>query len=136
LVAAAFLGYTLKSGHRTGTVNHKNWNTHDNRLENLEIIPMRENVVHGKGRYPKTSKYTGVSLDKNRKNLKWLAHIQYNGKNYHLGRFLTEEEASAVYQQNLADINNGVFKHPSLDPNAKPYRGGRKRRSEQVNNQK
>lgn len=133
LVGAAFLGYVLKSGHNKGTINHKNWNTHDNRLENLEIIPMRDNVVHGKLRHQKTSQYVGVSLDKARKKLKWLAHIQYKGKNYHLGRFETEEEASACYQQNLEDIRNGAFKHPSLVEGYKPRPGGRKPRNKQKN---
>lgn len=133
LVAAAFLGYVLKSGHNNGSVNHKDWNTFNNRLDNLEIIPMRENCIHGKSRWRKTSKYVGVSWDKKRGG-RWLVHIQYQGKNYHLGYFTDEDEAGKVYQKNLADIRNGCFWHPSFEADYNPYRGGRNRRSEQKNN--
>lgn len=136
LVAVAFLDHPLGVGHNNGTVNHKDWNTHNSRLDNLEIISMRDNCIHGKKRGPKTSQYVGVSLDRGRKREKWLCHIQYKGKNYHLGRFDNEEDAAACYQKNLQDINNGCFWHASFEPNYIPRAGGRKRRNGQVNNQK
>lgn len=98
LVARAFLnhkpcGFEL-------VINHINLNKLDNRIENLEIVTARENLnqKHRKS----SSKYTGVSWSKT--SNKWLAYIHINGKQKHLGYFISEIEASNAYQNELKQI--------------------------------
>jgi hypothetical protein len=98
VIALTFLNHTI-SGHKI-VVDHINHNKLDNRLENLQLITNRENC--SKDVKNKTSKYTGVSWDSNRK--KWQVGIKINGKRYALGRFNCEEEASQVYKNKLKEI--------------------------------
>lgn len=98
LVAESFLNH--KPCGKTIVVNHKNFIRSDNRLENLEIVTMREN---GNQKHLKsTSKYTGVSWDPF--NNKWKAQIYINKKTKNLGRFSTEEEAYSSYLNALNRI--------------------------------
>jgi hypothetical protein len=98
LVAITFLNH--KPNGRILVVNHKNFNKQDNRVENLEIVTMRENS--NKKHLPSSSKYVGVSWKK--ENKKWMASIDINGKRKHLGYFNCELEASNAYQQQLNQI--------------------------------
>jgi len=99
LVAMAFLGY--KQNGNTLVINHKNFKRFDNRLENLEIVTMRENG--NKKHINSTSKFTGVCWDKSRN--KWKSSIHIKGKSKHLGRFNTEIEAHESYKKALLKIN-------------------------------
>lgn len=91
-------------------------NPSDNRLGNLQAITQRENVSKNRlQRFKKTSKYIGVSFDKNKpeQQKRWKAHIHYNKKSRSLGRYKTEDEAAAVYQNALHDLlTTGVFIRP------------------------
>jgi group I intron endonuclease len=49
-----------------------------------------------------SSRYVGVSYDK--KNKKWAASIQWNGKRLHLGRFNTELEAALAYNAKALEL--------------------------------
>jgi hypothetical protein len=98
LMAIAFLGH--KPCGLKLVVDHINNNPLDNRLENLQIITNRENA--SKDRKNGTSKYTGVSWDKERN--KWTVRFKINGKNLFLGYFLNEEEASEVYNNKLKEL--------------------------------
>ena len=60
LVAEAFLNHT-PDGY-TLVVNHKDFNTENNRVENLELVTQRENVSHRQNNG--SSKHTGVSWNK------------------------------------------------------------------------
>lgn len=92
LVAESFLNH-IPNG-KINVVNHKNFIRTDNRLENLEIITMRENS--NKKHLKTSSQYVGVGLYK--PNNKWIARIYINGKPKHLGYFINELEASQAYQ--------------------------------------
>lgn len=98
LVAEAFLNHIPKG--MKLVVNHKNFIKTDNKLENLEIVTNRENtnLKHLKS----ASKYVGVTF--HRKNNKWRARIQIEGKLKHLGLFNTEIEASNAYQLKLNSL--------------------------------
>ena len=81
-------------------VNHINFNKQDNRLDNLEIVTNRVNS--NRKHLKSTSKYTGVSFEKDRN--KWLAQIRVDGKIKKLGRFDSELDASNAYQKELKTI--------------------------------
>jgi len=99
LVAIAFLnhkpnGYIL-------VVNHININKLDNNVNNLEIVTARDNT--NKKHLKSTSEYTGVGWHK--RSNKWTSRILINKKQFSLGYFKTEIEASIAYQTRLKEIN-------------------------------
>lgn len=100
LVAESFLNH-VPCGHKL-VVNHINFIKTDNRLKNLEIVTQRENanMKHLKS----TSKYTGVSWDKQSK--KWHSKIYTNNKQKHLGMFANEYDAHLAYQKELEIVNS------------------------------
>jgi len=82
-----------KSDSRKG--DHKNRNTLDNRRGNLRMATNSENLQNSKTPIHNKSGYKGVSWRKN--GQRWIAQIGINGKNHHIGRFHTAEEAYAAY---------------------------------------
>ncbi len=100
LVGMTFLGH-IPDGNNVIIDHKKEGDRLDNRLENLQIITTRENI--SKSRLfsnKKTSKYTGVCLDRK----KWKAAITINKKRLHLGLFDDEYEAHMAYQNKLKEI--------------------------------
>lgn len=102
LMAQAFLNHTTLKGF---VIDHIDGNRTNNTLNNLEIITHRENVSKGFKNFNKTSRYTGVYLD--RKNKKYKSFIRVNGKKLYLGSFNCETKAYLAYQNKLKEINNG-----------------------------
>lgn len=105
LVALAFLGKSDLE------VNHKDKNTKNNKLSNLEYVTKRENISHKFDKTKTSSKRTGVYFNKQAK--KFQACISLAGKNYNLGLFDTEEEAGNEYDRVLAEngITNRYSRH-------------------------
>jgi hypothetical protein len=95
LLAITFLGH-VPNGYKQ-VVDHKNNNSLDNRLENLQIITQRENSTKDKKRDLPTGVY--------RKGSKLRSWIFINGRKKYLGYYQTQEEASAAYQKALIEIN-------------------------------
>ena len=69
--------------------DHINRNKLDNRRENLRICTQQENIWNQGVQKNNTSGYTGVY----KRNNKWCARINVNGKQINLGTFITFEEA-------------------------------------------
>lgn len=101
LVAMAFLNH-IPCGFNL-VVNHKNFIRHDNRLENLEIIPQSENSKYRQKK--KDSDTEGVYWHKRDK--RWSANITINGEYLYLGSSTCEKEASMYYKEALISIDNG-----------------------------
>lgn len=97
LVAMAFLGH--KPNGVKIVVNHKDFNQHNNRLENLELLPQRDNANFKHLKAGCTSRYTGVS----KYSHGWRADISTEGKKKLIGRFKSEYEAHLAYQKELSN---------------------------------
>ena len=94
-------------------IDHKDNDPLNNYYKNLQQITTRKN--NSKDRKNKSSKYTGVFLNKNRYNRGskkcWVAGITTNRIHKHLGYFETEEKASQDYQLELQKLKeNGQYK--------------------------
>lgn len=72
-------------------VNHIDSNKSNNILSNLEWVSSLENNCHGRLKMKTSSKYIGVSYNKNDRAFR--SHIYFNGKNIYLGSFKIEEDA-------------------------------------------
>jgi hypothetical protein len=103
LVAQAFLGH-IPDGTMKIVPDHKDGDKSNNRADNLELITNRENISRHYLTQKKSSKYTGVSWDKNKK--KWQAYITIEGKRKHLGLFENEYDAHLVYKKALNELVN------------------------------
>ena len=91
LVAMCFLNH-IPDGHNL-VVDHKNNNSLDNNLNNLQIVTNRENCLKDRKRVlPR-----GVCFYK--KTGKYKAAIGFQNKVIHLGYYNTPDEASKAYQQ-------------------------------------
>jgi len=113
---------------RGAEVMHKNHDGLDCRKSNLQIVSHSEASQHKRLRENKTSKYKGVSWEKQRQ--KWEAKIYKDGKGYHLGRFDDEEDAAQRYDEKALELygdtaylnfsdNNGT---PAVVNSKMPYR--------------
>ena len=83
-------------------IDHKNGVRTDNRLENLQIVTQRINIL--KDRKRNISNFAGVK--KNKKLNKWTAQMKINKKFIHLGVFENEEDAGKIYEKAIENINN------------------------------
>lgn len=78
-------------------IDHINETKTDNRYLNLRYLSHRENTSRSKKNG--ASKFTGVDLHK--KTQTWRARIYINGKDYCLGYFKKDNDASKAYQDAL-----------------------------------
>jgi hypothetical protein len=79
-------------------IDHKNNIRDDNRIENLQLISPRNNVIR-----QKNQKTIGTTYCK--KERKYMARITINNKSIYLGRFKNLEEANNAYIQALNKVN-------------------------------
>jgi hypothetical protein len=76
-------------------INHKDKNTQNNNIENLEWLSNRENSSHNKIGKNFTSKFIGVSWEETHK--KFRCRIQINGKQESIGESINEIDVAEVY---------------------------------------
>jgi len=85
-------------------IDHTNGNKIDNHIGNLELVTHRENqqnqTKHREGRL------CGCTFCK--REQKWRAQIQINGKNKHLGYFPTEIQAHQAYLDAVGMVEFGT----------------------------
>ena len=84
-------------------VDHLNSNGLDNRKCNLRLCSRSENLGRKRVFIKKTSKFRGISYDKNRD--KWKARIRFNKKQVFIGRFSSENEAAEAYNYKSASLS-------------------------------
>jgi len=114
LIAMAFLNH-IPNGMNL-VIDHINGDKLDNKAVNLQIVTQKQNVQtcfrKDKAGFRKdksgfSSKYRGVYWHKRDK--KWAAQIQINGKLKHLGYFDTEIESHNAYQKNRIIDNSKPY---------------------------
>ena len=76
-------------------IDHINGNKLDNRICNLRLATIKENIANSSSKAGSSSIYKGVSFDSSRG--KWISSIQIDGKTKHIGRFDDEREAAIAY---------------------------------------
>ncbi|SRR6266566_1065670 len=83
-------------------IDHINGNGLDNRIENLRVVTRRQNTQNNRARreYKTSSIFPGVYW--HNKSGRWIPAIFVGNKNYYLGSFESEWEASEAYQKALA----------------------------------
>jgi hypothetical protein len=74
-------------------VDHVDGNCLNNQKSNLRIVTNRQNCMNRHQR--KASKYPGVTWAK--REQRWIAQAQINGKHIHIGSFRSEEDAHDAY---------------------------------------
>lgn len=79
-------------------VDHINHDTLDQMKANLRICTGSQNLANTRVKSNNTSGYKGVSWFKNGKK-KWGAHIRINGRQKHLGVYVTAKEAALAYDR-------------------------------------
>jgi len=89
LVAIAF----IPNPSNKEQVNHKDFNTTNNSIDNLEWVTPRENQTHSRKSKKTSSKYIGVHWNGH----KWISQILINNKKITLGMFNTEIKAYKAY---------------------------------------
>jgi hypothetical protein len=86
-------------------IDHKDQNKTNNHIDNLRWVSQTENQHNTQKRQFCSSKYKGVSWNKNRN--KWVAYVNMD-RRIHLGYFNVEEEAGRAYDayiiKHLADF--------------------------------
>jgi hypothetical protein len=80
-----------------GEVDHEDRNKLNNCRTNLRSATSQQNKFNIGKREGTLSMYKGVTWDQ--RTSRWLAHIRFNGKTKHLGRFDCEKTAARKYNQ-------------------------------------
>ena len=103
LVAQYFLGNYSEDL----SVNHKNFNKSDNRIENLEMMTYSENALDFILKVKKEKSYSNIlGVGYHSQLGKWTTRVNKNGKRVSLGTYSTKEEAEKV----IVDFQNGIHK--------------------------
>lgn len=124
IVAESFLNYNKKSNK---VVDHIDWNTFNNTVENLQLILKTE--YNKKQRYNEQRKDGVMHV---RAINKWMATFTYENESIFLGSFDTEKQAleaiESKFKKKHVLIKKGVYFHPysnkyraiqSIDENSK-----------------
>ncbi len=105
-------------------VDHIDEDKFNCRIDNLQLLTSRQNIVKYHKTQKHSSQYTGVGWHKRYK--KWIAYITTNGKLKHLGYFVDEIEASDEYERALKEyLTTGkvTINTPTVGRKSNQYRG-------------
>ena len=94
--------WDITDSSKNNQIDHIDINKSNNKIENLRVVNISQNL-RNKNKFKNcSSKFIGVSWNKTGK--KWKASISINSKNKHLGYYDTEEEAYEVYKIQYDEI--------------------------------
>jgi hypothetical protein len=97
-------------------INHKNHDTSDDRIDNLELVTPQQNTMYRRKIKINTSGYKGVHFHV--RNNKYQAYIRLNYKRKHLGYFACSIEAAVAYDKAALELHG---KHAILNfPDGSP----------------
>lgn len=104
----------LLSAEKGQSVDHKNFDTLDNRRENIRLCTVRQNNAHSRKRdcyagKPTSSKYKGVAPSPNGRG--WYVRYNWQGKTRQLPKPFFVEKAAAVAYKMIAQEIHGDFAH-------------------------
>lgn len=83
-------------------VDHIDGNGLNNSKSNLRICTQAQNVYNNRPKLNTSSKYKGVSFNKNEG--KWKVTIKCKGEHFHLGWFRDEKKAARAYDKKAAEL--------------------------------
>ena len=95
--------HRLLAGFPPFDIDHKNGDGLDNQRRNLRPATRSQNQANCGPRQHNTSGYKGVCWDNRQK--KWLARVQFCGKERYLGRFANLKNAAAAYKKATTQLN-------------------------------
>jgi hypothetical protein len=90
-------------------IDHIDGNPANNRIENLRVATLSQNICNRKMPSHNKSGVKGVSRHK--KSGKWIVGVAYNKKKYHGGLFNTLEEAENRAKQLRAEVHGEFTNH-------------------------
>ena len=82
-----------------GEIDHKNGDTHDNRICNLRNCTRFQNIRNQGAKSTNRSGYKGVWSEEYKGRERYRAKICHNGVVTYLGQFLSAEDAAKAYDQ-------------------------------------
>ena len=92
-------------------IDHKDTDSLNDQRSNLRICTFSQNCWNQTPQKHRKSKYKGVSM--NNKGTKYTASISFKRKKYHLGTFITQEEAAEAYNAKAIELF-GEFVRPNV----------------------
>lgn len=92
-------------------VDHIDHDNLDNRRSNLRIVTRSQNLANRRKKIKSRSEFKGVTW--HRRDKKWQAQVQWQGKTYHLGYFDSEVDAARAYDAGARAIQ-GEFSKPNF----------------------
>lgn len=102
--------YKLVYNLQPDTVDHRDTNSSNNRLDNLRNSTTSQNAMNKNKRSDSKSGYKGVCVITARKNKKYKATICVKGHVQHLGFFDTAEEVYKVYVEHAEKLHGEFFR--------------------------
>jgi hypothetical protein len=105
------MGYTFMDM-KYNSINHINGNKLDNRLVNLENVPIQYNIKHAhQFKKNKTSEYIGVDKTPNGR---FRASLQISNKANYLGTFDSETDAALAYNEASIRLLEPEFRYLNI----------------------
>lgn len=105
MVLAHRLAWFLETGNVPPRIDHRNRDKKDNSWTNLREATAQQNAANSPRREHNASGFKGVHLCK--ATGRYRAQLKFDGRNIHLGRYDTPEQAAAAYDAKAVELHAG-----------------------------